>query len=82
MFTNSTSPQPTRPAQLDHRDFPTYHAYQTARRRELNRARVRNMRLTNPHLSLDGIANATGVPHHEIRAALDPDLTIGPPTPS
>lgn len=81
MSTDRSSPQPTRPALLDPRDFPTYHAYQTARSRELNRARVRNIRVTNPHLSLAGIANATGVPVHEIRAALDPDLTIGPQTP-
>ena len=49
------------PDHLDPRQFPSYQAYQTARKRELTRSRIINMRATNRHLSLKEIAYHTGV---------------------
>lgn len=50
--------------------FPTYHAYQAARSRELTRARIRNLRATNRHLSLKEIAYLTGVSVDYVKQAL------------
>ena len=58
------------PAQLDLRSFPSYHAYQAARKRDLIRARIRNMRATNRHLSLKEIAYHTGVSVQEVKDTL------------
>jgi len=61
----------TRPRQLETSDFPTWDAYQTARKAELTRARILNLRAANPHLSLARIAAHTGVSIAYARQALD-----------
>jgi len=66
------------PAQLDPRDFPSYQAYQTARKRELTRSRIINMRATNRHLSLAEIAYHTGVSADYVKEALAPDRLSQP----
>ncbi len=60
----------SRPAQLDPRDFPSYQAYQTARKRELTRSRIINMRVSNRYLSLAEIAYHTGVSAGYVKEAL------------
>ena len=60
----------SRPAKLDPRDFPSYQAYQTARKRELTRSRIINMRVSNRHLSLAEIAYHTGVSVDYVKQAL------------
>lgn len=59
-----------RPRQLDANDFPTWDAYQTARKAELTRARIMNMRATNRHLSIDQIATHTGVSIQHVKDVL------------
>ncbi len=61
------------PAQLDPRDFPSYQAYQTARKRELTRSRIINMRVSNRHLSLAEIAYHTGVSVDYVQEAIASD---------
>ena len=58
------------PDQLDPRQFPSYQAYQSARKRELTRSRIINMRITNRHLTLREIANHTGVSVNYVKEAL------------
>ncbi len=58
------------PDHLDPRQFPSYQAYQTARKRELTRSRITNMRVTNRHLSLKEIAYHTGVSVGYVKEAL------------
>ena len=70
--------QPARPAALHPHGFPTFHAYQLARTRELTAARIRNMRATNRHLSLKQIAYHTGVSTAYVQEVLAHD-PIGPP---
>jgi hypothetical protein len=60
----------TRPGQPHPHDFPSWDAYQAARREELTRARILNMRATNPHLSLVRIAAHTGVSVQRVKAIL------------
>ena len=60
------------PAQLHPRDFPSYQAYQTARKRELTRSRIINMRVSNRHLSLAEIAYHAGVSVDYVKEALAP----------
>ena len=60
----------SQPAQPDPRVFPSYQAYQTARKRELTRSRIVNMRVTNRHLSLKEIAYHTGVSVDYVKQAL------------
>lgn len=67
------SQRSSQPAQLDPRDFPSYQAYQTARKRELTRSRIINMRATNRHLSLAEIAYHTGVSADYAKEALTLD---------
>ena len=64
------SPEPGRRDPPSFDGFPTYHAYQTARKRELTRARIRNLRATNRHLSLKEIAYHTGVSVHYVKEVL------------
>lgn len=64
------SQRSSRPAQLDPRQFPSYQAYQTARKRELTRSRIINMRVTNRFLSLKEIAYHTGVSVDYVKQAL------------
>ncbi len=61
------------PAQLHPRGFPSYRAYQAARKRELTRSRIINMRVTNRHLSLKEIAYHTGVSVDYMKEALASD---------
>ncbi len=72
------SQRSSRPAQLDPRDFPSYRAYETARKREITRSRIINMRSTNRHLSLAEIAYHTGVSVDYVKDALAPERF--PPT--
>ncbi|MDZ4339927.1 MAG: hypothetical protein U1B94_06905 [candidate division NC10 bacterium] len=80
------NPQPGRPDQLDPRDVPQprpelaegYSAYQTARKRELTRARIINMRACNRHLSAAQIAGHTGVSTAYVQDLLAHD-PIAPP---
>ena len=67
------SQRPSPPAQLDPRVFPSYQAYQTARKRELTRSRIINMRVSNRHLTLAEIAYHTGVSVDYVKEALTPD---------
>ena len=60
----------TRPRQLETSDFPTWDAYQTARKAELTRARILNLRAANPHLSLARIAAHTGVSIARVKEVL------------
>ena len=60
----------TRPRQLDPKDFPNWDAYQTARKAELTRARIMNMRATNRHLSIAQIADRTGVSIARVKEVL------------
>ena len=73
------SQRSSRPAQLDPRDFPSYQAYQTARKRELTRSRIVNMLATNRYLSLAEIAYHTGVSVDRVKEALAPDRLSQPP---
>ena len=61
------------PDQLDPRQFPSYQAYQTARKRELTRSRIINMRVTNRHLALAEIAYHTGVSVNYVKEAIASD---------
>lgn len=66
-------PRPATPDPRPFGDFPTFHAYQLARKRQLTRTRIRNMRATNRHLSLADIAYHTGVSLDYVKEALAPD---------
>ena len=61
------------PDQLDPHQFPSYQAYQTARKRELTRSRIINMLATNRHLSLKEIAYHTGVSAGYVQEAIASD---------